>query len=120
MRSLLPLSLVKCSVAVLAVLLAGPPTAAAEAEDAEPLTFGPSAVDLLGGNSDIWCVTVSRDGRLLAAGTGWWDRPGDVRIWDLASRRLLAVYPERLGVASVVVSPDSRLIVSSSWDQTAR
>src|SRR5262249_56512282 len=77
--------------------------------DSEPLTFGPSSVGLLGGNSDIWCVTVSRDGKLLAAGTGWWDRPGDVRVWDLARRRLLGVYPDRLGVASVAFSPDGRL-----------
>src|SRR5260370_601570 len=82
-----------------------PPAAAGHAEEPEPLTFGPSGVDLLGGSSDIWCVTVSRDGKRLAAGTGWWDRPGDVRIWDVARRRPLAVFPEKLGVAPVVLLP---------------
>src|SRR5437870_3772814 len=38
---------------------------------------------------DVWSVAVSQDGKFLAAGAGWWDQPGEIGVWDLATRKPL-------------------------------
>ena len=47
----------------------------------EPVGFNAQPKNLLGGNNDVWSVAVSPDGKLLVSGSGYWDRPGEVRIW---------------------------------------
>jgi WD40 repeat protein len=54
-------------------------------------------------------VVFSPDGRWVASGT--WNGP-DVRIWDVASRRLVKELP--VGRAGVTFSPDSRRLVTGS------
>src|SRR5262249_35757306 len=77
-----------------------PPGRAVPAAATEPTVFSGPPTNLLGGAREIFSVAVSPDGRLLATGGGHWDRPGDVKVWDLARRVELASYPEPLGVAS--------------------
>jgi RNA polymerase sigma factor (sigma-70 family) len=70
--------------------------------------------------SDVWSAVISRDGQLAAAGAGRWDLPGEVGVWDLASRKRLIHAAELKGVASVALSPDGRLLASGSWTGDVR
>lgn len=59
-------------------------------------------------------VVVSPDGRWLAAAAlDPWERDADVRLWDLAQRKLIYRLPPRFGkVSDMTFSRDSRLLVS--------
>ncbi|MBI1927644.1 hypothetical protein HYR99_25805 [Candidatus Poribacteria bacterium] len=72
----------------------------------------------------VWSISFSPDGRALASG-------GDndiIRLWDVASRSLLATLqehlPTQLGdvrpVWSVSFSPDGRTLASGGWDKTIK
>src|SRR3712207_1945997 len=62
-------------------------------------------------------VAFSPDGRLLAAGYGFFD-DGGVAIWDVASRKLVATLLggswSKAGVERVAFSPDGRLFAAAS------
>ena len=69
-------------------------------------------------NDDVWSVAISQDGKFVAAGSGWWDRDGEIGVWDLATRKPLQRFAENLGVASVALSPDGKLLACGSWTLT--
>jgi serine/threonine protein kinase/sugar lactone lactonase YvrE len=68
-----------------------------------------------GPDTDVWSVVVSQDGKVVAAGAGMWDKPGEIGVWDLATREPLQRFAEDLGVASVALSPDGKLLAAGSW-----
>src|SRR5262245_58116690 len=70
--------------------------------------------------SDVWSAVISRDGTVVAAGAGRWDRPGEVAIWDLASRQRIMHAVEKKGIASVAFSPDGKLLASASCTGNVR
>jgi serine/threonine protein kinase len=72
------------------------------------------------GNVDVWSVALSPDGKIIAAGAGMWDQPGEVGVWNLATREPLQRYSEELGVASVALSPNGKLLASGSWSGHVR
>ena len=60
-------------------------------------------------------MAVSPDGKIVAAGAGMWDQPGEIGVWDLATRKPLQHFAEDLGVASVALSPNGKLLASGGW-----
>src|SRR5207237_5838555 len=71
-------------------------------------------------NDDVWSVAISQDGKFVAAGSGWWDRDGEIGIWELTTRKPLQRFAENLGVASVALSPDGKLLACGSWSGHVR
>jgi len=69
---------------------------------------------------DVWSVAVSQDGKVVAAGAGMWDKPGEIGVWNLATREPLQRFAEELGIASVALSPDGKLLASGSWSGHVR
>jgi RNA polymerase sigma factor (sigma-70 family) len=70
--------------------------------------------------NDVWSVAITRDGKYAAAGAGWWDQPGEVGLWDLETRKLMRLFNESKGVASVAFSPDGKLLAWGSWNGHVR
>lgn len=64
---------------------------------------------------DVWSAVTSHDGRLVAAGAGWWTQPGEFVVWELATRKQQLQFAEARGVAAVAFSPDDTLLASASW-----
>jgi WD40 repeat protein/beta-lactamase regulating signal transducer with metallopeptidase domain len=89
-------------------------------QDPEPIDFTPTPVNLIGGNHDYFSVTLSRTGKWLAAGGGFWDAAGDVRLYDLTARKLRWTFTEKLGIASVAISPDSEWVATAGWERIAK
>lgn len=75
---------------------------------------------LRGHLSDVMCLAVSTDGKLIASG-GAWD--GTMRVWDGSSGELLAVFEVGSYIRSLAFSPDNKLLIAgcssgriSIWD----
>jgi WD40 repeat protein/tRNA A-37 threonylcarbamoyl transferase component Bud32 len=67
----------------------------------------------LPGESGLWCLALSPDGKLAA--TAGHDRA--VRLWDVPGRKALEVLREHPNaVIRVAFSPDGTLLASAGWD----
>jgi WD40 repeat protein len=69
-------------------------------------------------------VAISPDDKLLASCDGIWqrkDEPGEVKLWDLATRKELPTLGDHLGcVSSVAFSPDGKTLATGSADKTIK
>lgn len=70
--------------------------------------------------SDAWAVAFSPDGKVLASGNGDWNRGGQVKLWDVASGKLLRPLQHTGEVLSVAFSPDGRWIAAGGADGTVK
>ncbi len=64
---------------------------------------------------DVWSIAVSKEANIVAAGAGMWDRPGEIGVWDLTTHQPLQHIAEYLGVGSIALSPDGKLLATGSW-----
>src|SRR5579871_2754864 len=76
------------------------------AEDAE--SFLPEATLLRSAPLTVGAVTFSPDGKRLAMGTGWDKSRGEVRLWDVHKRKMIAVLPTVRHVRAIAFSPDGK------------
>jgi WD40 repeat protein len=78
---------------------------------------GPQRNVLLGHTGQVQAVAVTPDNRLIISAST--DRT--IRIWELASGRLVRTLEGHSGyVSSVAVTADSQLMISGGWDNTVR
>ncbi len=82
---------------------------------------------LTGHAGDVWGVAFMPDGGrggvtppLLVSGGGDWNRPGDVKLWDLETGKERADLKHTGEVLCVAVSPDGERLAAGSWDKTVR
>src|ERR671930_85922 len=74
--------------------------------------------------AEVHGVAFSPDGKILAAASGVNippTVPGEVKLWDVATRREVATLKGHQGaVWSVAFSPDGRTLATGSWDGTLK
>src|SRR5262249_8643795 len=74
----------------------------------------------LGGNrSQVHCVAVSPDGKTVAsAGGGGVGEPGELKLWDVGTGKLMADLSARsaLAISAVAFSPDGKTLASAGQD----
>jgi WD40 repeat protein/beta-lactamase regulating signal transducer with metallopeptidase domain len=71
---------------------------------------------LSGGDFDIFNFNLSPDGRYLAAGSGHFNRPGELTVWTVADHREVMRLATPKGIASVSFAPDMKHIVTGGYD----
>ncbi len=69
----------------------------------------------------VWCVAFSPDGKwVVAGGQGRGNRPGEMRLWDVATGRVAVRSQTENAFRSICFSPDGRLLATAELDDTAR
>lgn len=67
----------------------------------------------------VTALDISRDGKLLATGSGEFSRSGEIKIWNLADGKLVKSIPDAHSdaILDIRFSPDGKKIASSSADR---
>ena len=80
--------------------------------------------EVIGGNSSFCCLAFSSDGsRLVGASRSWAQLgvPGEIVVWSMPDKKKLAsLTGHALGIWSMTISPDDKIIASASADGTIR
>jgi WD40 repeat protein len=71
---------------------------------------------LRGHDADVWAVTFHPTRSVLITGDGDWNRPGQVKFWDVNTGGVLTQIPTSGEVLAVECSPDGRSIAVGCWN----
>ena len=86
----------------------------------EPRASAPGST-LAGHAEAVRALAFSRDGRILAAAGGRPGRQGEVKIWDVDKRSLLATIQGHDDcIYAVAISPDGKQVATSSYDKAIK
>src|SRR5262249_18068910 len=97
-----------------------PPPKAVVAKTGDPVEFESRGMNLVFGPVRVATMTVSPDGKWLVAGTGFFNKPGELVLWDVAARKVKWSQRYDIGIRSVALSPDGKLIASGHFDTRTR
>jgi WD40 repeat protein/beta-lactamase regulating signal transducer with metallopeptidase domain len=86
----------------------------------EPTDFETTSTPLQFDPLESRSLDVTKDGRWLASAHGRWTTKGRVRVWNLKTMKEVSVFDEPKGIASVVFSPDDKLLATAGWDRVLR
>ncbi len=73
-----------------------------------------------GHESDVWSVTFMPDGTRLISADGDWSKPGQVKLWDPKTGKLLATLEHSGEVLSVACSADGRQIAAGGAEKVLK
>jgi len=73
-----------------------------------------------GHESDVWSVLFIRDGTRLVSGDGDWNKPGQLKMWDVRTGNILEKLEHSGEVLSIASSSDGRKIAAGGWDRTLK
>jgi RNA polymerase sigma factor (sigma-70 family) len=110
-------------VGALALGYAGSRQGATAPAPAEPRTVEvwTEAAPLEGHQHHVWSVAFSPDGTRLASGAGGFiPSPGELRLWDAATGRLLVSLDTPQSVRDVAFAPDGKTLATAEHDGMAR
>src|SRR5262249_42363710 len=103
------------------VAQAGPMGTAAPAGDDEPIAFENRGQVLQQEAGEIWQVALSPDGKTLAAAYGIAsERPGELKLWDVATGQSRSLFRDRHALRCVTFSPDGKLVAAGGFDNVVR
>ncbi|KAG2064336.1 WD40 repeat-like protein [Suillus decipiens] len=72
--------------------------------------------DWLHGNEEVWSMTLSSNGKIIASGS-----KNGVRLWDVETKKVIATWTGHSNVVCALCwSGDGERVASGSWDGTAR
>lgn len=84
-------------------------------------TTGQALATLSGHEDYVRSIAFSPDGNLIAAAGGAPQNNGEIKIWDVHSRRLVrTILGHKDCIYSVAWSPDGKLIASGSYDRSVK
>lgn len=69
---------------------------------------------------ETMAIAFTPDGKTLASGGGDWNKPGEVRLYDVAAWKERATLKHSGEVLCLAISPDGRLLAAGAWDRTVR
>ncbi len=86
----------------------------------EPLLYEPNSAQVQPRELAWWAVAVAPDGKTVATAHGNGDTKGVVRVWELASGKVVWSADEPSGTRSVAISPDGTTVATGSFDRGIR
>jgi WD40 repeat protein len=82
---------------------------------------GAACTTLRGHTAQVCTVAFAPDGQTLASAGGWPERPGELKLWDVATGQLRMSLDVQTGsVCSVAISPDGETLAAALTDGTVR
>src|SRR5689334_15902331 len=88
------------------------PDKVALAKTGDPVEFETRGMNLVLEPVMVATIAVSPDGKWLVAGTGFFNKPGELVLWDVAAGKVKWSQRYDIGIRSVAFAPDGKLIAS--------
>ncbi len=71
-------------------------------------------------DEQVLTLAFSPDGKKLVTAGAWWGKPGQLKIWDVASARELVAVRGFTAVRSIAWSPDGKTLATGDFSGTVR